>query len=79
MTDRLDMERYMSRMPKLLSARNSLFMYVQSHAQLQYYFNLIETRRATNHSGLLDAPDLPRVDNVVEIHPIDRPISRRRP
>jgi hypothetical protein len=69
----------MSRMPKILSARNSLFMYIQSHAQLQYYFNLSETRRAANHSGLLDGCDSPWMHNVIEIHPISRPSPARRP
>jgi hypothetical protein len=69
----------MSRMPKLLSARNSLFMYVESHAQLQYYFKLSETRRAANHSGLLDGCEASWMNNVVEIHPIAAHRSPRPP
>jgi hypothetical protein len=69
----------MSRMPKLLSARHSLFMYVQSHAQLQYYFDLSDTHRAANRSGLLDDSDAHRMDNVVEIHPIARASIAGRP
>ncbi len=60
----------MSRLPKDLSARDSLFLYVHSHPQLQYFFNFAETRRAANHSGLFEGADSLRRDNVVEIHPL---------
>jgi hypothetical protein len=65
----------MSRMPKTLSARHSVFMYVNTHAQLQYYFNLSETNRSANQSGILGSLDSLRSDNIVEIHPIARSIG----
>jgi hypothetical protein len=79
MTDRLEGERYISRMPKQLTARVSLFMYVRTHSQLEYYFNLSETHRAANQTGLCDSSDSAREDNVVEIHPIARTSSAQGP
>jgi hypothetical protein len=57
-------------MLKQLSARASLFLFVRTHHQLQYYFNLSDTRRAANQTGALTAAAPPRLANVVEIHPI---------
>jgi hypothetical protein len=51
-TDRPEAGGYMSRMPTELSDRRSLFLHVLTHPQLQYYFNLRETHRAANESGL---------------------------
>jgi hypothetical protein len=64
--------KHMSRMPKILSARHSLFMYVHTHPQLQYYFKLSETSRAANQNGILGLLDSRGSDNIVEIHPIAR-------
>ena len=38
-------------MIKRLSARNSLFLYVKTHPQLQYYFGLRHSRTAANEDG----------------------------
>jgi hypothetical protein len=60
----------MSRLPQELSARGSLFLYVHSHSQLQYFFSLGETRRAANQRGPLEAAGPARTGKVVEIHPL---------
>jgi len=64
---------------KHLSARASLFLFVRTHHHLQYYFNLSDTRQAANQTGVLTAAGLPRLANVVEIHPISRPAASQRP
>lgn len=45
-------ERYMLLMLKHLSDRGSLFLFVRTHQQIGYYFNLSDTRCAANQ----DAP-----------------------
>jgi len=59
------------------SARHSLFLFVRTHRQLQYYFGVAETRRSANQSALaLRGPVNPqRIGNVVEIHPDRRSSS----
>ena len=59
-------------MLKHLSTRGSLFLFVRTHHHLQYYFNLGDTSRAANQSGILNSSALPHVANVIEIHPIER-------
>lgn len=66
-------EGYILLMFKSLSARGTLFLFVRTHHHLQYYFNLNDTRRAANETGVLAAPGAPRRAKVVEIHPISRP------
>jgi len=68
----------MSRMPRELAERHSLFLHVSTHPQLQYYFNLSETRRSANQSGLLGCCDS-QPHKVVEIHPIKRPLKAQHP
>ena len=71
-------ELYMLLMLKHLSMRGSLFLFVRTHHHLQYYFNLGDTSRAANQSGILDSSALP-LANVIEIHPIERArVSRNR-
>lgn len=70
-------EGYIVLMFKPLSARGSLFLFVRTHHHLQYYFNLNDTRRAANETGL-SAPGASRLAKVVEIHPISRPALSRR-
>jgi len=61
------------------SARLSLFLFVRTHRQLQHYFDVAETRRSANQSGLAvrGAGDSQRIGNVIEIHPIKRSSSAR--
>jgi hypothetical protein len=56
---------------KTSSARACLFLYVRTHAQMQYYLNLNNTRRAANESGL-GPVGASRLGKVVEIHPLGR-------
>jgi len=62
-----------------LSARHSLFLHVRTHAQLQYYLDLTETRRAANECtlGLRGAAAAPRFGKVVEMHPRARSTRNR--
>lgn len=55
-----------------LTARNCLFLFVRSHQQLQQHCNVGETRQSANENGLElpDAGGSPRIDKVVEIHPL---------
>ncbi len=72
-------EGYILLMLKHLAARGSLFLFVRTHHHLQYYFNLSDTRRAANQTGVRAVPSPPRLAKVVEIHPISRPaVSQRR-
>jgi len=54
-----------------LTARNCLFLFVRTHRQLQQHCSVGETRRSANDSGR-ELPDAgaPRIDKVVEIHPL---------
>lgn len=63
---------YIVLMFKQLSARGSLLLFVRTHHHLQYYFNLSDTRRAANQTGVVTAARPRQLDNVVEIHPISR-------
>jgi hypothetical protein len=65
-------EGYILLMLKQLSARGSLFLFVRTHHHLQYYFNLSDTRRAANQTGVINAAS--QTGKVVEIHPIARPV-----
>ena len=44
-------EAYVLLMLKQLSARGSLFLFVRTHHQLEYYFNLSDIRLAANQQG----------------------------
>jgi hypothetical protein len=59
------------------SGRVNLFLFVRTHAQLQYYLNLCDSRRAANQSGILVEPPA-ALGNIAEIHPISRRTLRRR-
>ncbi len=72
-------EGYILLMLKQLSARGSLFLFVRTHHHLQYYFNLNDTRRAANQTGLSSAARPLRLPNVVEIHPISLRAAAQRP
>jgi hypothetical protein len=52
-----------------LSARGSLFLFVRSHHQLEYYFRVEDLHCAANQSGVRHLNDSPRVGNVVELRP----------
>jgi hypothetical protein len=56
---------------KTSAARACLFLYVRTHAQLQYYLNLNNTRRAANEGGL-SPTGASCPGKVVEIHPLGR-------
>ncbi len=63
-----------------LSARNSLFLFVRTHAQLQRYLQMTETRRAANQSGPgLRGGKSPRAGTVVEIRPSARSTRGPKP
>jgi hypothetical protein len=64
-------------MVKHLSGRISLFLYVRTHSQLQYYLNLEDSHRAANQAGNLDAIAA-APSNVAEIHPLGAASLRRR-
>lgn len=55
-----------------LSAKFSLFLFVRTHSQLQYYLKLADSRVASNESGIKPTPRARKPDNVVEIHPLGR-------
>ena len=69
---------YMVLMTKHLSARGSLFLFVRTHRQLEYYFNYKDARTAANQSALQGAYGSPDTANVIEIHPVERARSQRR-
>jgi hypothetical protein len=69
---------YMLRMIKHLSARGSLFLFVRTHRQLEYYFNFKDTHLSANQSGLRGTYGSPHAANVIEIHPVERARSQRR-
>jgi hypothetical protein len=55
-----------------LSAKVSLFLYVRSHAQVEYYLNLADARRAANESrGNSPEPNSAGA-KIVEIHSVSR-------
>jgi hypothetical protein len=55
-----------------LSAKFSLFLFVRTHSQLQYYLKLADSRIASNESGSRPVPLVRKSDNVVAIHPVGR-------
>jgi hypothetical protein len=60
-----------------LSGRVNLFLLVRTHAQLQYYLRLSDSRGAANQGGIsLSVPSAR--GNVAEIHPLHVPTLRRR-
>jgi hypothetical protein len=59
-------EAYVLLMLKHLSARGSLFLFVRTHHQLEYYFNLSDIRLAANQEGCV-ATNSHRGANVIEI------------
>ncbi len=71
-------EGYIVLMLKQLSARGSLFLFVRTHHHLQYYFNVDDTRRAANQTGVLASSSPRRLANVVELHPICRPAAQQQ-
>jgi hypothetical protein len=62
-----------------IPSRTTLLLFVRTHAQLRFYFNLRGTDDAANQTGLSAPLATPTFDNVVEIHPITRrTVSERR-
>jgi hypothetical protein len=57
-------------MLKQLSARGCLFMFVQTHHHLGYYFKVGDTRLAANQAHVLPTAAQPRLAKVVEIHSV---------
>jgi hypothetical protein len=62
----------MSRQRALLSERNSLFLHLGTHAQLQCYFSLSQTGTAANDNDVRARGDAPKIGKIVEIRPITR-------
>jgi hypothetical protein len=60
-----------------LSGRVNLFLLVRTHAQLQYYLHLSDSRGSANQGGISDIAPAP-AGNVTEIHPLNIPTLRRR-
>jgi hypothetical protein len=71
-------EGYILLMLKQLSARGSLFLFVRTHHQLQYYFHLSDTRDASNQSRTAAFPDRSSLANVVQIRPLRQPAASQR-
>ena len=69
---------YMVLMLKHLATRGSLFLFVRTHQQLQYYFHLDDSRQAANQKGMQGAGGYPETANVVELHPAARSRATRR-
>ncbi len=59
-------------MLKHLSARGSLLLFMRTHRQLEYFFNLTDTRGAANQDGISGPYGPPTAPNVIEIHPVAR-------
>ena len=55
-----------------LSAKFSLFLFVRTHSQLQYYLKLADSRLSSNESGVKPMPCARKSDNVVEFQPLGR-------
>jgi hypothetical protein len=63
-------------MVKHLADRINLFLFVRTHAQLQYYLSLSDSQRAANQGAILTrAPSAP--GKVAEIHPLSQLTLRR--
>jgi hypothetical protein len=69
----------MTRMPAHFCARDSLFLYVNTHPQLQYYLHLGETEQAANQGVLQAVQDWFETGNVIDIHPIGASVAPRHP
>jgi hypothetical protein len=65
-------------MLKHLSARGSLFLFVRTHRQFEYYFNLADARAASNQNGISGSYRSAQTNNVIEIHPVARVSALRR-
>ncbi len=62
----------MGRMPQPVSARSSLFLYVRTHAQLERYLCVGDTRRAANQDTMDGGARCRRIGKVVPIDPAER-------
>ena len=63
----------MAFMVKQCSVSGSLFLFVRTHLQLEYYLKLKDVRLAANQSGIGDATEVTnKSPNVIEIHPLAR-------
>ena len=69
---------YILLMLKHLSARGSLFLFVRTHRQLEYYFNLSDTREAANQSVAVTRVAPPQGANVVKFRAIPAPAVSQR-
>jgi hypothetical protein len=58
-------------MLKQWSARGSLFLFVRTHRQLEYYLKLQDVRLAANQTGIVSQISA-KSPNVIEIHPLAR-------
>jgi hypothetical protein len=58
-------------MLKHWSARGSLFLFVRTHRQLEYYLKLQDVRLAANQTGIVSQIS-GKSPNVIEIHPLAR-------
>jgi hypothetical protein len=58
-------------MLKHWSASGSLFLFVRTHRQLEYYLKLQDARLAANQSGIASEVSA-KSPNVIEIHPLAR-------
>jgi hypothetical protein len=54
-------------MLKHLSARGSLFLFVRSHHQLEYYLRVGDSRSAANHCANRPVNGSPDCGNVIQI------------
>ncbi|MDP9089041.1 MAG: hypothetical protein M3O26_09920 [Pseudomonadota bacterium] len=63
----------MAFMVKHWSVSGSLFLFVRTYRQLEYYLKLKDARRAANQSGIGGATEVSiKSPNVIEIHPLAR-------
>jgi hypothetical protein len=60
-------------MVKQWSVSGSLFLFVRTHRQLEYYLKLQNARLAANQNGIASAAEVAaNSTNVIEIHPLAR-------
>jgi hypothetical protein len=71
-------DRYMLLMLKHLATRGTLFLFVRTHQQVQFYLDLPDSRGAANQSGIAGSAGCLQAPNVIEIHPVARIHSLRR-
>jgi hypothetical protein len=64
----------MSRLPVKLSARDCLFLIMRTHLQIRSHFQLGDSLRAANQSGVCSTDTPFTISNVIEIHPIRPPL-----